>query len=499
MQKLLVIDDEPNIRFSVAQVFKQQGLRVLEAATAEEGLRLAADEAPDVVLLDIRLHGASGLDVFQELRKQDPKCLAIFITGYSTADTAIEAMKLGGFDYLVKPFDAEHLRSVVKQALDISRLVHVPAVVDQISRETEMSDRLIGSGPAMQGVCKQIGRVAAQEVNVLILGESGTGKELVARALFQHSHRNQAPFLAINCAAIPESLLESELFGHERGAFTGAERCRIGKFEQCNGGTLFLDEVGDMAPGTQAKILRMLQEGQFQRIGGNEILTADVRVIAATNQNLEEQIETGRFRKDLYYRLRGVTLHLPPLRERREDIAELAHYFLFRFNRQLGTTVQSISEEALDLLQTYHWPGNVRELQSVIRESLIVSVGPTILPGFLPAEIRRAPTADLSTTEPETEMSQLPVEGNDLSNLVQQVEVALAEDKRGIYRLALDEFDRWLVPRALKQAAGNQALTAEILGISRPTLRAKLRSLNLAIHKTVASAVTPKPPAGGES
>ena len=221
--------------------------------------------------------------------------------------------------------------------------MHVPTIVEEGDRPEDLPDRLVGSGAAMQTVCKQIGRVAPQDVNVLILGESGTGKELVARAIYHHSRRNQAPFLAINCAAIPESLLESELFGHERGAFTGAERRRIGKFEQCHGGTLFLDEIGDMAPGTQAKILRLLQEGSFERVGGSEAIAADVRVIAATNQDLDALIEQGRFRKDLYYRLRGVTIHLPPLRERREDIAELAHYFLFRYNRQLGTAVQSIS------------------------------------------------------------------------------------------------------------------------------------------------------------
>ena len=265
--------------------------------------------------------------------------------------------------------------------------MHIPALVEIGDRPEDKPDRLVGSSAAMQAVCKQIGRVAAQDINVLILGESGTGKELVARAIYQHSRRNQAPFLAINCAAIPETLLESELFGHERGSFTGADRKRIGKFEQCHTGTLFLDEIGDMAPPTQAKILRLLQEGRFERVGGNESLTSDVRIIAATNQDLDRLIEAGRFRKDLYYRLRGVTIQFPPLRERRDDIPELAHYFLFRYSRQLGTSVQSISAEAMELLERYAWPGNVRELQSVIREALVVSAGPSILPEFLPAEL----------------------------------------------------------------------------------------------------------------
>jgi two-component system nitrogen regulation response regulator GlnG len=324
--------------------------------------------------------------------------------------------------------------------------------------------------------------VAPQDVNVLILGESGTGKELIARAIYHHSRRSQAPFLAINCAAIPESLLESELFGHERGAFTGADRRRIGKFEQCHGGTLFLDEVGDMAPGTQAKFLRVLQEGRFERVGGNETLSADVRIVAATNQNLDALIAGGRFRTDLYFRLRGVTIHIPPLRDRREDISELAHYFLFRFNRALGTAVQSISEAALDLLQSHDWPGNIRELQSVLRESLIVAIGPTILPEFLPAELKQEEAADS-----ERPAGTVPVTDDDWLALARHIDDAHQSGKTGLYRFALDQLDRLLISRILQQTAGNQAQAAEILGISRPTLRSKLRSLNLSVQKTVAA------------
>lgn len=482
MSKLLVIDDESNIRFSIAQVFAGCEIQLLEADNADEGVRLAAEESPDVTLLDIRLGDRSGLDVFHELRSIDPKCLVVFVTGHGTTETAIEAMKMGAYDYLVKPLDAQRLREVVEQAFTISRLMHVPALVEASERAADQADRLIGSGPAMQTVCKQIGRVAPQDVNVLILGESGTGKELVARAIYYHSRRSQAPCLAINCAAIPESLLESELFGHERGAFTGADQRRIGKFEQCHRGTLFLDEVGDMAPGTQAKILRLLQEGRFERVGGSETLSADVRIVAATNQNLDTLIERGRFRKDLFYRLRGVTIHLPPLRERREDIAELAHYFLFRFNRALGTSVQSISELALDILQRYEWPGNVRELQSVIREILIISVGPTILPEFLPVELRPDEASDS-----ERASDTAPVIIEDWIGLAHFLDDALKNEKKGLYRLALDQFDRVLVSRILQQTGGNQARAAEILGISRPTLRAKLRNLKLSVQKTIAA------------
>lgn len=481
MPRLLVIDDEAIIRFSIRQVFAAGNIEVLDAETADEGLRLAEEERPDVVLLDIRLGDRSGLDVFRDLRRLDPKILTIFITGHGTTETAIEAMKLGAYDYLVKPLDADRLEEVVNQAMAISRLMHVPTIVDEGDRAEDRPDRLIGSGAAMQTVCKQIGRVAPQDVNVLILGESGTGKELVARALYHHSRRNQAPFQAINCAAIPESLLESELFGHERGAFTGADRRRIGKFEQSHGGTLLLDEIGDMAPSTQAKILRLLQEGNFERLGGSEPITADVRVIAATNQDLDALIEGGRFRKDLYYRLRGVTIHLPPLRERREDVAELAHYFLFRYSRQIGTQVQSISSEALELLEKYDWPGNVRELQSVIREALIVSAGPTLIPDFLPAELHRAGSA-----EPEAEPEVSPMPDVNWQSLPDFVETAAAQGEKDVYRRALERFDRLVISSIMRQAGGQQNRAAEMLGLSRVTLRSKLRHMRLTVEKVLA-------------
>ncbi|OHB77835.1 MAG: Fis family transcriptional regulator [Planctomycetes bacterium RBG_16_64_10] len=485
MPKLLVIDDQPGIHFSIGRVFCDDGVQVLGAETAADGLRMAAEESPDVVLLDIRLGDRSGLDVFHELRRIDPRCLIVFITGYGTTDTAIEAMKLGAFDYLVKPLDADQLRQVVNQAFVISRLTHVPAIVDEGDGPEDLPERLVGSGTAMQTVCKQIGRVAPQDVNVLIQGESGTGKELVARAIYQHSRRGQMPFLAINCAAIPESLLESELFGHERGAFTGADRRRIGKFEQCHGGTLFLDEIGDMAPRTQAKILRLLQEGSFERVGGSESIVADVRVLAATNQNLDALIERDQFRKDLYYRLRGVTIHLPPLRERRDDIAELAHYFLFRCNRQLGTTVQSICPEAMALLEAYLWPGNVRELQSVVREALIVSAGPTIRPEFLPAEVH-----EKRVDQPEPDIDTNSVPDVDQGALAEFVKTAIARGETDLYRRALEHFDRLLISSALRQTGGQQNRAAEILGLSRATVRAKLRNMQLSVAKVL----TRRPP-----
>jgi two-component system nitrogen regulation response regulator GlnG len=472
MESLLVIDDEPGICKTIQNILQSDTLRVMTSSTPEVGLKLLRDESPHVVMLDIRLGIQSGLDLFQQIHEIDPKVLVIFITGHGTSDTAIEAMKLGAFDYLVKPLDFDQLQQVVDQALKIGRLMHATAAIDDDSSKNESSDRLVGNGPSMQLICKQIGRVAPQTVNVLLLGESGTGKELVARALYQHSRRNQAPFLAINCAAIPETLLESELFGHEKGAFTGADRKRIGKFEQCHRGTLFLDEVGDMPLTTQAKILRLLQDGQFQRVGGNETLSVDVRVIAATNQNLEAMIDDGRFRRDLYYRLRGVTMHLPALRERLDDIPELAHYFLFRFNRQLGTAVQSISQEALNRLQAYRWPGNIRELQSVIRESLIVSTGPALLPEFLSIELQNDVVSDHETTASLVNVCQ-----DAWRTLGDFVEQATTESSTDVYRRSLLQFDRLVISHTLKVSNGLQSKAAEILGLSRPTLRAKIRAM----------------------
>lgn len=473
MESVLVIDDEIGICRTIQSILQSELLRILAAPTAAEGLQLLRDEKPHVVLLDIRLGMMSGLDLFHQIHAIDPKCLVIFITGHGTADTAIEAMKVGAFDYLVKPLDIDQLTQTVDQALKIARLMHAAAAIDDSNSANESSDRLVGNGASMQLICKQIGRVAPQDVNVLILGESGTGKELVARAIYQHSRRNQSPFLAINCAAIPETLLESELFGHEQGAFTGADRKRIGKFEQCHHGTLFLDEVGDMPLSTQAKILRLLQDGQFQRVGGNETLSVDVRVIAATNQNLETMIDDGRFRRDLYYRLRGVTLHLPALRDRLDDIPELAHYFLFRFNRQLGTAVQSISQEALDRLQSYRWPGNIRELQSVIRESLIVSTGPTLLPEFLSLDIQSEAPPDRETADPVMSVSQ-----DEWRKLGDVVEKTLADFSDDVYRRTLLYFDRLVISLAMKRAGGLQSRAAEVLGLSRPTLRAKIRAMS---------------------
>ncbi len=471
MPTLLVIDDESSVRYSFRRVFEGDGVEVLTARTAAEGLRLVADRSPDVVVLDLQLPDRSGLEVFREVHAADPKRPVIFITDHGTTETAIEAMKGGAFDYLVKPVDLDRLSQILQRAFEAARLMRVPAVLP----EAADGDRIVGRSPVMQEMCKAIGRLAPQDVNVLITGESGTGKELVARALYHHGRRAGKPFLAINCAAIPEQLLESELFGHERGAFTGADRRRIGKFEQAEGGTLFLDEIGDLAPALQAKMLRVLQEQRFERVGGSETLQTHVRVLAATNHDLERLVEDGRFRKDLYYRLKVVTVHVPPLRERRDDVAELAHYFLFRFNRELGLDLRGFAPEALELLQTYDWPGNVRELQSAVKQAMLHASGHIIVPEFLPEELRRQRAGGNGPAAPSA--PEL-----DLASFIDDL---LRRGERNVHARVLEAVERLLLARVLRQTHGHQAQASDILGINRATLRSKLRALGLAVDKVL--------------
>jgi two-component system nitrogen regulation response regulator GlnG len=473
MDSILVIDDEEGIRTAIREVLSSDKIHVDVADCESEGIRSFLQEPPLVVLLDIRLGNDSGLETFRRLKQIDPRVIVIFITGHGSTDLAIETTKLGAFDYLIKPLDFSQLKSVVEQGCKIARIMRAPASLSNPAENSVESDKIIGSSHQMQSICKSIGRLAPQDINVLILGESGTGKELIARAIYQHSRRSQATFLAINCAAIPEQLLESELFGHEQGAFTGADRRRVGKFEQCNGGTIFLDEIGDMPLATQAKMLRLLQNGEFQRVGGNTTLRTDVRLIAATNQNIEVMIEQNKFRRDLYYRLRGVTLNLPALREHKEDIAELAHYFVFRFNSQLGTRVETISEAAIERLLSYSWPGNVRELQSVIREAMIASTGPTLLEEFLPNDFTGSRNAEIVPA-----LEKLSDYGPDKwSSLGPRIEKLIDQKSHLLYRESLYEFDRLIIQRAMTIAGGNQVRAAELLGISRPTLRSKLRAI----------------------
>jgi two-component system nitrogen regulation response regulator GlnG len=470
MHTLLVIDDEESVRYSFRRVFESDRVRVVSARTAEEGLGQLVSENPDVVVLDLQLPDRSGLELFREIHARDPKRPVIFITAHGTTETAIEAMKLGAFDYLVKPVDLERLSQLLDRAFEAARLMRVPAVLPA----DDGGDRIVGRSPVMQEMCKAIGRLAPQDVNILITGESGTGKELVARALYHHSRRAERPFLAINCAAVPEALLESELFGHEKGAFTGAERRRIGKFEQADGGTLFLDEIGDMAPALQAKMLRVLQEQRFERVGGNEPVQTHVRVLAATNQDLPRLVAEGRFRKDLFYRLNTVTIRVPPLRDRPEDVAELANYFLFRFDRELGLDMRGFAPEVLDLFQAYPWPGNVRELQGVVKQAMLNASGHLVLPEFLPEHLSREPAP-----------AATPVGSGDSLDLVTLIEELLRRGDGRVYDQVIAAVERVLFTRVLRHTHGHQAQASELLGLSRATLRHRLRSLRLAVDKTL--------------
>jgi two-component system, NtrC family, nitrogen regulation response regulator GlnG len=473
MPTLLVIDDEPSILHAFRRAFRESSLALLTASTAAEGLEAVRAAKPDVILLDIHLPDQSGLDALRNIRKIDARIPVVFITGHGTTDTAIEAMKLGAYDYLLKPLELGPLRDLVTRALEISRLMHVPALLDEEPQGPGPAELLVGKCPAMQAVYKSIGRVATRDVTVLVLGESGTGKELVARAIYSHSRRSAGPFLAINCSAIPETLLESELFGHEKGAFTGADRKRIGKFEQCSGGTLFLDEIGDMTPLTQTKLLRVLQDQTFERVGGNETIHTDVRIIAASNRPLEEMMARGEFRGDLYYRLNVFTIPLPPLRERTEDMPELIKHFLQRFNRELSKDVHSVSPEAMTLLQRYPWPGNVRELQSVLKQAMLNASGPLLVPDFLPAAVQTGLPPKLNGAAP-TEWDR-------------QLQERIQAGSQDLYAEMLALMERQLLTTVLRQTQGNQLQAAKILGITRGSLRTKIRALGITIERAVSS------------
>ncbi len=481
MPIVLAIDDDQLILKCYRYAFEDQNLELVTATTAEEGVALFERYQPNVVLCDLRLPDATGLDVFRRLRDQAAKIPFILATGHGTAETAIEAMGLGVFDYLVKPIDPDRLTELVGHALKTNRLMQVPALVPSAeSANQPQGDVLIGHCPAMQEVYKAIGRVAPQDVTALILGESGTGKEMVARAIYHYSKRASGPFLAINCAAIPETLLESELFGHEKGSFTGADRKRIGKFEQCNGGTLFLDEIGDMTPLMQTKILRVLQDQRFERVGGTETIQTNVRVIAATNRDLERAVGEGKFRADLYYRLNVFTIRLPPLRERSGDIPLLVTHLLRQFAKDMERDVQSVSPEAMSLLESYAWPGNIRELQSAIKHALLCMTGPVLLPEHLPSQVRGQVHETKSASPPGDDQEKI-----GQWQVINHIRDRLQAGCENLYEEVIEAVERHLFREVLQQTGGNQSQAAQILGISRPTLRAKLAKLGLVIERSV--------------
>jgi len=462
--KILLIEDDPGIVLTLRRVLAEEGYEVLVETRGDTGLARACERCLDAVITDMRLPGLGGLELIRQLHVAKPRLPVILITGHGTTETAIEATKLGAYDYMLKPLEMPQLIELVGKAVASSRRMTEPV---DLGPAAPAGDALVGSSRLMQAIYKEIGRVASKPVNVLIRGETGTGKELIARALYQHSDRAKAPFIAINCAAIPETLLESELFGHERGAFTGAENRRIGRFEQADHGTIFLDEIGDMTPGTQIKLMRVLQERCLQRLGGKETISVDVRVLAATNRDLESAIAHKQFREDLYYRLSVVVIQLPPLRQRKEDIPELVKFFFRRYAAGLGVADPSIHADAVAFLQAQNWPGNVRELENVIRKILLLAQGYTINTDHVRAALARP----VLRAEPGHQP------------LREYVDELLAAAQRGELNDAhgrlLTTVEREIFSRAIELAHGNQAKAARWLGVSRLTMREKLHQFGL--------------------
>ncbi len=479
MPTILLIDDEPVIQHAFRKAFHPPEYETLTARTVADGLAILVERKPDVVVLDVHLPDSTGLQALDRIKAIDARTPVLLVTGHGTTDLAIQAMKRGAFDYLLKPLAYDQLRELIGRAAAVSRLMSVPAVVAESGAAPADSDALVGRCPAMQEVYKAIGRVAGTDATVLILGESGTGKELAARAIYQYGNRAGKPFLAVNCGAIPETLLESELFGHEKGAFTSADRKRIGKFEQCDGGTLFLDEVGELPPLAQVKLLRALQEQRFERVGGTETIQTNVRVIAATNADLEKLVAGGRFRSDLYFRLNVFTIRLPPLRTRGDDIDLLTDFYLTRFAREFDRPIPVVPPETRQQLRQYPWPGNVRELQSALKQGILQMSGGVLLSDFLPV------LKKLGNGEPETSPSGTIPQPNSRPALDWDrfLSERMEAGSRELYAECLSLMERQLISRVLERTGGNQVRAAELLGITRGSLRHKLRTLGLTIER----------------
>ncbi|MBI2949776.1 MAG: sigma-54-dependent Fis family transcriptional regulator [Verrucomicrobia bacterium] len=457
--KILLIEDDAGIVSGLKKELQAEGHQVAVAERGDTGLAQAKAQAFDVVITDLKLPGLTGLELVEQLHAAKPKLPIILMTAFGTTETAIEATKLGAYDYLLKPFDMAELLDLVAKSVACNRLMSEPV---ELGEAQSSQSAIIGNSRAMQAVYKEIGRVAATAVTVLIRGETGTGKELVARAIYQHSSRAAQPFIAVNCAAIPETLLESELFGHERGAFTGAQARRIGRFEQADRGTLFLDEIGDLSLSTQVKLLRVLQEKYLQRVGGNEKISVDVRVLAATHRDLELALKDNQFREDLFYRLSGVTISLPPLSQRAEDIPDLVKYFMQRSGSEVGVEAPSIRPEAIEFLRTQVWRGNVRELENAVRQALLLARNYPI--GLEHAQEAYARTRKAVLASDQTVAGYL-------SELLAKAQRGETE---GAHAAMIEGMERELFTQAIQLARGNQAKAARWLGVTRTTMREKL-------------------------
>jgi nitrogen regulation protein NR(I) len=477
-QRVLIIDDEKDVHYSFRRLLEKEPLDILSAESGDEGVRMTKKSHPDLIVMDIRMGQQSGLDTLKEIRQINPRQVVIMMTAYGTSQTAIEAMKLGAYDYVLKPFDIPHLKNLLSEALAAAKAIGQEAAPFPAKAE-DSRQAIVGNSPAMQQVYKLIGQVAPTNTTILITGESGTGKELAARAIYQNGTRLNKPFIAINCAAIPENLLESELFGHEKGAFTGALAQRIGKFEQCDGGTLFLDEIGDMPLTTQTKILRVLQEGEISRVGSNQSLKTDVRIITATNKDLWHAVQRKEFREDLFYRLNVVRLNLPPLRERAADVPLLVAYFINKYRLRQPTGPTQIADDAMAAIQRHPWPGNVRELQNCVQRAMVLATGNTITLANLPEEITRGPkaagaagTAEISSTQTAgAPRSESDSGKTSLAGAIETLFDFARHDKQ--FKL-LPAAERELIVRALAETAGNQVQAAKLLGITRATLRKRV-------------------------
>ncbi len=475
MASILIVDDDLHLRQSFDKLLSQEGHTIKTASSGEAALPLVQSNDFDLVIMDVRLPGMNGLDTFRAVRKIEPFLPVIIMTAFGTTETAIEATKMGAYDYILKPFNIPEMLALIEQAVEAGRFTRSRVELDVIP-ETDSAEAIVGRSRPMQELYKAIGRVAPTDATVLIRGESGTGKELVARALYHHSVRSDKPFLVINCVAIPETLLESELFGYEKGAFTGAVNRRVGRIEQANGGTVFLDEIGDMPFPIQAKVLRLLQEKSIERLGGREPIPVDVRILAATNRNLEAALAEGKFREDLYYRLKVVTISLPPLRERKSDISLLCDYFIKRYSKKMRVANPGISNEALEMLGNYSWPGNVRELANAIQKALIFNRGGPV------SQEEIARVSGIAPVE-KTETPERPEE--EIRAWLRQF--LCSESGGNVFDSAMDQLSAMLITEALNLTGGNRTRAAKLLGLSRPTLISKIEKYKIRFETSAIS------------
>jgi len=477
-KKILVIDDDESMRWVIKKALEKEGYQADVSSNAEEGMKRLDKEKFPLVILDILMPGMSGLECLKEIRRRDAKSLAIVMTAQATMQNAIEAMKQGAFDYLTKPFDMEALNIIVSKAWRVLELNDELQVLKEEIREKFESVTVVGESAKMQEIFKTIGRIAERDVTVLLTGESGTGKEVIARALHYNSRRFGKPFIPVNLAAIPGNLLEPELFGHEKGAFTGAVAQKTGKFEQAHGGTIFLDEIGDLEKNLQTKLLRVLQEKEIERVGGSGPIPVDVRILAATNSNLEKRVKEGLFRDDLFFRLNVVPIHIPPLREHKEDIPLLLKFFMERGRKELGSQVTGYAEDTLNGLIDYDWPGNVRELENMVKRALVMTSGKNLTPDSFPSLI-----PDPSGAEQDLRKSFDLCIQNNLHEFVHRM---IQADAEGILKQVMERIETPMLEMVLKEVGGNQIKASRILGINRNTLRKKIKAYDIHIrdHKS---------------